>query len=130
MLRDDIDPAQACPADMCLLLRSFAEQRWLTSELEPHLRELERAHAIPDEQLGAAHAYLEVLWLDAHGRAAETDAAYEEMAPEESERCELLHRRARRYYLAVRRLRAQLEVRVLRVTCPLQHEAGAWCAPG
>jgi hypothetical protein len=123
-------PDLSHPPDICLLLRAYAEQRWLTSELEPHLRELERAHAIPDEQLGAALAYLEVLWLDARGRAAETDAAFHCLDPEPSERCQLLRERARRYYLAVRRLRGQLEGRVRGLTSPQERAQNAWCSPG
>jgi hypothetical protein len=123
-------PDLSHPPDICLLLRAYAEQRWLTSELEPNLRELERAHAIPEEQLGAALAYVEVLWLDARGRAADTDAAFECLDPELSERHQLLHERARRYYLAVRRLRGQLEARVRGLTCPQEHARNAWCSPG
>ena len=106
------------PADIRLLLRAYAEQRWLTSELLPHLRELERAHAIPDEQLGAALAYLEVLWLDARARAAGTDAAYDNVEEGVSEQCRVLRDRADRYYLAVRRLRGELAERVRAVTHP------------
>ena len=65
------------PSDICLLLRAHAEQRWLTSELLPVVRELESPDQIPEEQLGAALAYLEVLWVDARRRAAETEAALE-----------------------------------------------------
>ena len=65
------------PSDICLLLRAYAEQRWLTSELLPVIRELESPDQIPEEQLGAALAYLEVLWVDARRRAAETEAALE-----------------------------------------------------
>ncbi len=64
------------PPDICLLLRAHGEQRWLTSEVVPVLRQLEQPGAIPEDQLGAALAYLEVLWIDARMRAAETDAAY------------------------------------------------------
>jgi len=104
------------PPDICLLLRAYAEQRWLSNELLPHLRELERAHAVPDEQLGAALAYLEMLWLDACGRAAETDAAADSLDPAVSKRCRALHERARRYYVAVRRLRSELARRVTALT--------------
>lgn len=117
------------PADICLLLRAYAEQRWLTSELLPHLRELERAHSIPDSQLGTALAYLEVLWLDASRRAAETDAAYRNLDPELSERCAVLHERARRYYEAVRRLRLELDARVRWFTRPQERPYEEWCAP-
>jgi len=104
------------PADICLLLRAYAEQRWLTTKLLPHLRELERAHAIPDGQLWAALAYLEVLWLDASGRAAETDAAFENLEPDTGERGRLLHERAHRYYATVLRMRTDLGWRVRALT--------------
>jgi hypothetical protein len=106
------------PPDICLLLRAFAEQRWLTSELMPHLSDLERSHAIPEDQLGAALAYLEVLWLDAQSRAAETDAAFASLQPHISEHRHVLHERARRYYAAVRRLRRELDSRVRQLTQP------------
>ncbi len=65
------------PSDMCLLLRAYAEQRWIAGELLPVVRELESPEQVPEEQLGAALAYLEVLWVDARRRASETDAALE-----------------------------------------------------
>jgi hypothetical protein len=70
-----IDPASPT-SDICLLLRAHAEQRWLCHEVLPVLRQLEQRDALPEEQLGAALAYLEVLWIEASQRAAETDAAY------------------------------------------------------
>jgi len=105
------------PPDICLLLRAYAEQRWLTDKLMPHLRELERAHAIPEERLAVGLAYLEVLWLDARGRAAETDAAFLALDPQQGERWEVLRDRARRYYVAVRRMRSELAARVGELTC-------------
>lgn len=110
------------PTDICLLLRAHAEQRWLDSELVPQLQELEHADAIPDEQIGAALAYLEVLWLDAHARAANTDAAYRSLEPGAGKSSEGLHERARRYYLAVRTLRSELYVRVRHLMRLQSHE--------
>ena len=104
------------PSDMCLLLRAYAEQRWLTSELLPVVRELESPEQIPEEQLGAALAYLEVLWVDARRRAAETDAALEALGAAGGGHSPVLSERARRYNAAVRRLRASVEVRVRRIT--------------
>jgi hypothetical protein len=66
------------PSDVCLLLRAHAEQRWLSHEVGPVLRQLRQRDSLPEEQLGAALAYLEVLWIEASQRAAETDAAYAE----------------------------------------------------
>ncbi len=106
------------PSDICLLLRAYAEQRWLTSELLPVVRELESPDQLPEEQLGAALAYLEILWVDARRRAAETEAALEALATADPGRCHsaVVSERARRYNAAVRRLRASVEARVRRIT--------------
>jgi len=102
------------PADVCLLLRAHAEARWLSHEVVPVLRELEREH-LPDEQLGAALAYLEVLWIEARGRAAETDAARAELDTTGPDGEHALHSNARRYHAAVRRLRTTIDHRVDRL---------------
>jgi hypothetical protein len=73
----------APPSDVCLLLRAHAEQRWLSMEVGPVLRQLRQRDSLPEEQLGAALAYLEVLWIEASQRAAETDAAYAEFEASE-----------------------------------------------
>jgi hypothetical protein len=108
------------PSDVCLLLRAHAEQHWLSHEVGPVLRQLRRRDELPEEQLGAALAYLEVLWIEASRRAAETDAAYAEFeASERAARAELaaaeadaragggwtLPSKARRYRVAVLTLR-------------------------
>ena len=67
------------PSDVCLLLRAHAERRWLSLEVSPVLRQLQQPDSIPEEQLGAALAYLEVLWIEASQHAAETDAAFAEL---------------------------------------------------
>jgi hypothetical protein len=107
--RPDLSP----PADVCLLLRAHAEARWLGREMVPVLRELERqAHAT--EQLAAARAYLEVLWMEASSRARETDTArivLDSAGPGENRG---LHSNARRYHAAVRRLRRSISLRVER----------------
>jgi hypothetical protein len=79
MLRMTHDFNLSPPSDVCLLLRAHAEQRWLSLEVSPVLRQLQQPDSIPEEQLGAAFAYLEVLWIEASQRAAETDAAYAEL---------------------------------------------------
>ncbi|HEY4996536.1 MAG TPA: hypothetical protein VII03_00995 [Solirubrobacteraceae bacterium] len=97
------------PQDICVLLRAHGEEHWLISEVLPVLRELEQPGAIPEDQLGAALAYLELLWFDARRRAAETDAAYARLDPADSLRNDpILHEKAARYHAAVRRLRAKL----------------------
>jgi hypothetical protein len=87
------------------MLRVDAEQRWLSREVIPVLRQLLDPDALPDEQLGAALAYLEVTWLEASRLAAETDAAFTELdaAPTCTE--ETLPSKARSYHAAVRTLR-------------------------
>jgi hypothetical protein len=77
------DQETAPPSDVCLLLRAHAEQRWLSLEVGPVLRQLRQRDSLPEEQLGAALAYLEVLWIEASQRAAETDAAYAEFEASE-----------------------------------------------
>jgi hypothetical protein len=94
------------PSDVCLLLRAHAEQRWLSREVVPVLRQLEAPDELPEEQLGAALAYLEVTWLEARRHAAETDAAFAALdgaTPADAQ--ETLPSKARRYHTAVRFLR-------------------------
>ena len=112
----DSDPSP--PSDVCLLLRAHAEQRWLSLEVSPVLRQLQQPDSLPEEQLGAALAYLEVLWIEASQRAAETDAAYAQL--EASQRAadaeaaaradaeQTLPSRARGYHAAVRKMRTAL----------------------
>jgi hypothetical protein len=96
--------------DICLLLRAHCEQRWLIYELVPLVRQLEQ-RSLPDEQLGLALAYLEALWIEAGGRAAETDALYAQLQAPAIDDISL-HEKARRYHTAVRRLRDALERRI------------------
>ncbi len=97
------------PSDVCLLLRAHAEQRWLSHEVVPVVRELQHRDSLPEEQLGAALAYLEVLWIEAARRAAETDATFAELDASLSAKeraCDrALPGKARRYHTAVRALR-------------------------
>ncbi len=111
------DPAQAThPPDICLLLRAHAEQHWLLSCVIPALRALEHPPVLDPDEIGPAIAYLEVLWLEAGLRAAETDAAAAELDPRD-ERCSaVLVEKARRYHAAVRRLRHAVDCRVRRLT--------------
>lgn len=93
------------PSDVCLLLRAHAEQRWLSLEVGPVLRQLQQPDSIPEEQLGAALAYLEVLWIEASQRATETDAAYAALDLSATNGDRALHRKARGYHAAVRTFR-------------------------
>jgi hypothetical protein len=104
------------PPDICLILRAHGEQLWLISEVVPIVRQLERPGVIPEDQVGAALAYLEVLWLDAAGRAAETDAARAELEDDGAQHDRVLCEKALRYHAAVRRLRTALGRRVAALT--------------
>jgi hypothetical protein len=96
---------QSPPSDVCLLLRAYAEQRWLSREVVPVLRQLETPDELPEEQLGAALAYLEVSWLEASRLAAETEAALADLEAARLAAEETLPSKARRYHAAVRFLR-------------------------
>jgi hypothetical protein len=108
------------PPDICLLLRVHAEQRWLASKVVPILRQLEPPGRIAEEDAGAALAYLEVLWLEAGLRAAETDAAFAKLEQEAQSSSQIVSQKARRYHVAVRRLRETVGNRVARLALPFE----------
>ena len=62
--------------------------------------------------LGAALAYLEVLWIEACSRARETESARVELDALGADGDQSLHDKAQRYHAAVRRLRDSIELRV------------------
>jgi hypothetical protein len=99
------------PPDICLLLRSHSEQHWLSTHLMPVIADLESPGAIPEDQLGAALAYLEILWLDARRRASETDSALAQLADVRREHSDL-GESARAYHAAVSCLRNELHASV------------------
>lgn len=110
-------PTESSPApDVGLLLRAHAEQLWLSREVISVLRQLEtRERSLPDEQLGAAFAYLEVIWIEALRHAQETDGALVQLElAGEDEDAELVAR-ARRYHASVRNLRQAVAGRVQRL---------------
>ena len=103
--------AASPPPDVSLLLRAHAERRWLSREVIPVLRQIESSEELPDEQLPAAVAYLEVIWAEARSRARETDAErrrLDERGPSEQP----LLARAHRYHATVRALREAVARRV------------------
>jgi hypothetical protein len=104
------------PPDICLMLRAHAEQLWLTSEVLPTVRQLELPDAVAEQHTGAALAYLEVLWLDACRRAAETDAALRQLRDGGTDSDTMLYDKAHRYHAAVCRLRYSTRERVLALT--------------
>jgi len=95
-------------SDVCLLLRAHAEHSWLNHEVMPVVYELNHRDSLPEEQLGAAMAYLEVLWIEASQRAAETEAARAELDAINAPAERALAGKARGYHAAVRRLRSHL----------------------
>jgi hypothetical protein len=101
--------------DICLLLRAHGEQRWLNHELVSLVRQLEAREIVAEDQLGAALAYLEALWIDARRRAAETDAAFAQLDHATSSVDHSVRASALRYHTAVRRLRGALGRRVQRL---------------
>jgi hypothetical protein len=102
------------PPDVSLLLRAHAERRWLSREVIPVLRQTETSEGLPDEQLPAAVAYLEVIWAEALSRARETDAErsrLDEPGPPEQP----LLAKAHHYHATVRSLRQAVARRVARL---------------
>ena len=104
------------PPDMCLILRAHGERVWLTSEVIPIVRQLERGEMLDEDAVGAALAYLEVIWIDACQRALETDAARAALDAARNDRDVVLCEKARRYHAAVRRLRTVVGRRVAALT--------------
>jgi len=102
-------------SDVCLLLRAHAEQSWLSHEVLPVLRQLKQRDSLPEEQLGAALAYLEVLWAEASQRAAETDAAHADLQAIDAAGDRALSRKARGYHAAVCTLRDSVARHVTRL---------------
>jgi hypothetical protein len=100
------------PVDICLLLRVHGEQLWLSSEVVPIVRQLELGDVVREDHLGAALAYLEVIWVDACQRAVETDMARAALDSAGADRDLVLCEKARRYHAAVRRLRTAVGRRV------------------
>jgi hypothetical protein len=126
-------PPTNLPSDVSLLLRAHAEQRWLSGEVIPVVRQIETRERLPEDQLPAAVAYLEVIWLEALGRARETEMARGQVDGEDpSERP--LPTRARRYHDVVRALREAVARRVARLlavpaeTLVERGTPGAWGA--
>lgn len=117
-MSESINKVEDPPLDVSLMLRAHAELRCLSREVIPVLRQVETRDGLPDGQLGAAMAYLEVTWLEARRRAQETDCAHRGLAeaahdgesqdPDDGE----LYSGACRYYEAVKVLRAAVASRV------------------
>jgi hypothetical protein len=111
--------------DVTLLLRAHAEQRWLSREVIPVVHQIETGEHLPEEQLPAAIAYLEVIWAEAVGLGGETDAALHQLDTFDPSR-QPLPARARRYHAAVSALRGAVarHVRAL-IVAPAKPPAAA-----
>jgi hypothetical protein len=111
------------PHEVSLLLRAHAEQHWLSREVAPVASQIETGECtrsgelLPAEQLPAALAYLEVIWIEAVRRAGDSDGALTRLnlslppSPGCTESMALAGR-ARRYHAAVLALRETLSRRV------------------
>jgi hypothetical protein len=106
------------PTDICLMLRAHAEELWLGTEVLPVVRQLEQPGAVPEDQLGAALAYLELLWVGARKRAAETESAFAALVSSGRESESDLQRQARLLHTAVRSQRNGVSDRVGRLIAP------------
>ncbi|HTA32124.1 MAG TPA: hypothetical protein VK721_01745 [Solirubrobacteraceae bacterium] len=109
-------PLTSHPPDICLILRAHGEQLWLSTEVVPIVRQLEHGDVGSEDHMGAGLAYLEVIWIDACRRAAETDAARAALDSAGMDRDLVLCEKARRYHAAVRRLRTAVGCRVAALT--------------
>jgi hypothetical protein len=99
------------PSDIHLLLRADAEQHWLHREVLPVLRHLEAPEQLPEEQVGAALAYLEAMWDEATARALETEEAHGCLCAH-TEQGQTPAGPAGRYHAAVKTLRGIVAKRV------------------
>jgi hypothetical protein len=108
--------------DVSLLLRTHSEQRWLSREVLPVVGQIETPEQLPEEQLPAAAAYLEVLWAEAAARARETDSARRHLDGVES--ALPLTPRARRYHAVVRAFREAVARRVVPLITGQLHRTG------
>jgi hypothetical protein len=113
------------PSEVCLLLRAHAQQNWLNREVLPVLNELRDRDSSPEEQVEAAVAYLEVLWIEASMRAAETDAAFAQLNASSNDSDNRLHEQVRRFHAAVLTLHRAVESRVRElISAPFDTRAG------
>ncbi len=114
----ELPPIPTTPPEISLLLRAHAEQRWLACEVLPVVRQIETREALPEEQLPAALAYLEVVWAEAARRAGDTDGACTRLDLALPAAEEGLAGKARRYRAAIVSLRESLSRRVRSLLAP------------
>ena len=99
-------------SDICLLLRAHAEQRWLNHEVVPVAARARAPRLAPRGAAGRRLAYLEVLWIEARQRAAETEAAHADLDAIDGAAERALAGKARGYHAAVRACAAASAVHV------------------
>ncbi len=119
--------AVASPSDVSLMLRAHSEQSWLIHEVIPVVRQIETPGRLPEEQLPAAIAYLEVIWAEALERAREADRALGRL---DALDLHSLPARARRYHAAVGALREAIARRVAKLIAAPPGAPGEELAPG
>jgi hypothetical protein len=117
-------PGTSPTPDVSLLLRAHAERRWLSCEVIPVVRQIETPENLPEEQLPAALAYLEVIWAQAIVRGHATDTARRLLDAEGSGEQPLLAR-AHRDHQAVKNLREVVAQRVARLLAAPQRRIAA-----
>ncbi len=110
--------------DVSLLLRAHAERRWLSCEVIPVVRQIETPETLPEEQLPAALAYLEVIWAQAIVRGHATDTARRLLDADGASEQPLLAR-ARHDHAAVANLREVVAQRVARLLAAPQPRIAA-----
>jgi hypothetical protein len=103
---------------MSLLLRADAEQLWLQREVIPVLLHLEERERLPEDEVGAALAYLEASWNEAMLRARATDDAHAHLRTHDGQPEPELWGPANRYHAAVRALRGMIAERIRFAGCP------------
>ncbi len=69
------------------MLRTHSEQSWLIHEVIPVVRQIETPGGLPEEQLPAATAYLEVTWAEALGAPARPTSRWTGSTRSISTRC-------------------------------------------
>lgn len=115
-------PGTSPTPDVSLLLRAHAERRWLSREVIPVVRQIETPEALPEEQLPAALAYLEVIWAEAVVRGHATDTA-RRLLDADGAGAQPLQARAHHDHRAVENLRRVVARRVSRLLAAPQPRA-------
>jgi hypothetical protein len=105
------------PSDTTLLLRVYAEHRWLAEELTDLVEQVENrawlgAAPVAGGELSAAMDALAELWREGRRRAEHTDRAFQTVLAVEDDDAPWLVRQTCSYYRWLRNLRDSLATRV------------------